>query len=179
VTTFVFGYGSLVDAIDAGGRAAHLHGYRRRWQVAMDNRVDLPGYKYYVDAATGERPEVFVAFLDLDPDPQTAVNGVVFPVDETALQALDARERNYERIEVSVDPPTGGRTFAYRGTAQARERFRRGRQSGTAVIARAYLDVVRATFDQSGPEGASAFARSTDQPPVPIRDLVRVDLPPT
>src|SRR3954452_9313466 len=79
VDQFVFGYGSLVEALDAGGRAAHLDGYRRRWQVAMDNSRDLPGYKYYVDPRTGERPRVFVAFLDLAPDPRARVNGVLFP----------------------------------------------------------------------------------------------------
>jgi gamma-glutamylcyclotransferase (GGCT)/AIG2-like uncharacterized protein YtfP len=160
VTEFVFGYGSLVDALERGGSAATLRGYRRCWQVAMDNSVDLPGYKYYVDAVTGERPDVYVTFVDLAPDPDSSVSGVVFPVNGDALDALDARERNYERREVTgrVAPPTGGCVWAYFGTSDARERYERGRSAGTAVVSRAYLDVVR------------------HDPPVPVRDLKRVDL---
>jgi dephospho-CoA kinase len=141
----------------------------------MDNSRDLPGYKYYVDRATGERPAVYVAYLDLAPDPQTTVNGVVFPVTDEQLAALDTRERNYERKEVVVDPPPGGPTYAYFGSTAARERF----AAGPTVVARAYLALVRASFDDLGPDQAKAFAGSTDPPPVPIRDLERVDLAPT
>ena len=35
------------------------------WGVAMDNRVDVPGYKPYRLRADGSRPAVFVAFLDI------------------------------------------------------------------------------------------------------------------
>src|SRR3954467_12850461 len=109
VPEYVFGYGSLVEALEAGGAPAELRGYRRRWAVAMDNTRDLPGYKYYVDPETGERPAVYVTYVDLVKDPYSAVNGVVFEARD--LAALDARERNYERREVTgdIDPPTGGR----------------------------------------------------------------------
>src|SRR3954451_14302807 len=123
VMVFVFGYGSLVEALGAGGRAARLHGYRRAWQVAMDNTKDLPGYKYYVDAQTKERPAIYVAFLDLAHDQDETVEGVVVAVTEERLTQLDARERNYRRTEVEVDPPTGGTTYAYIGTDDARARF--------------------------------------------------------
>src|ERR687894_1532691 len=43
VAQFVFGYGSL--AAGFAGRRARLHGHRRVWGVAMDNRLDIPGYK--------------------------------------------------------------------------------------------------------------------------------------
>ena len=74
---FVFGYASLVEHLP-DGFAADLKGHRRVWAVAMDNSRDLPGYKYYVDRHSGARPAVHVTFLDLEPDPATAVNGVVF-----------------------------------------------------------------------------------------------------
>lgn len=152
-----------------------LRGHRRRWQVAMDNRRDLPGYKYYVDAATGERPGVFVAFLDLAPDPAATVNGVLLPVEAGALADLDARERNYKRREVTehVDPPVEGRVWAYFGTAAARARFERGEP----VVSRAYLELVRERFAQLGPGELHRFDASTDAPPVPTRDLLRIDLP--
>src|SRR3954453_2607747 len=161
VDQFVFGYGSLVEALDARGRAAHLRGYRRVWRVAMDNTKDLPGYKYYVDADTKERPAVYVAFVDIEPaDGDANVEGVVFPVSDERLAQLDARERNYRRIEVAVDPPTGATTYAYVGTPGARARLDAGRRAGTVCVARAYLEIVA---------GSSTT--------LPVRDLERVDLP--
>jgi gamma-glutamylcyclotransferase (GGCT)/AIG2-like uncharacterized protein YtfP len=157
---FVFGYGSLVRS---GGSPARLEGHRRAWQVAMDNSVDLPGYKYYVDAHSGERPALFVTFVDLVPDPRSSVAGVVFPVDDGELEALDSRERNYERRDVTavVNPPVGGRIWAYFGTAEARKRYERGRSTNTAVVARDYWDAVGGFSGEPAP---------------PIRDLRRIDL---
>ena len=130
----------------------------------MDNTVDLPGYKYYVDATTGERPAVKVAFLDLAPAPHERVHGVVFEVDEERLRELDSRERNYERRMVVSDPPT----YAYIGTPEARERFK----TGPTVVARAYFELVQSGFERLG-------CGSSGPPPVPIRDLERVDLGPS
>jgi len=118
----VFGYGSLV----AGrGLPARLSGWSRRWGVAMDNAVDLPGYKCYVDA-DGLRPSLCVAFLDVAEDGGGAVEGVCVPVDADALARLDARERNYARDDVSGGlvaadgaPVPGGPTRAARTLARA------------------------------------------------------------
>jgi hypothetical protein len=139
----------------------------------MDNRRDLPGYKYFVDAETGKRPAVYVAFLDLTHDPATEVNGVLFPVDADGLTRLDARERNYERrdVTVAVDPAPPGPVWAYFGTTEARDRF----DQGNAVVSREYLERVRAGFEALGE--LRRFEASTDLPPVPVRELLRVDLP--
>src|SRR5687767_4290065 len=158
----VFGYGSLLEA--AGGTPRRLSGHRRRFGVAMDNRRTIPGYKYYLDAATGERPEVFVAFLDIVVDPGSAVEGLSFAVDPATLAALDDRERNYRRVEVD------GRLWAYSGLPEARERYARAVAEGSAVVARAYLKTVRAGL------AAAGLAFDTE-PEVPVRDLVRVDVP--
>jgi len=143
----------------------------------MDNTRDLPGYKHYVDPDTGERPALYVAYLDLVPDPESTVNGMVFALDVEPLKALDSRERNYERHEMSqrMEPAVEGRVWVYLGTGAARERFERGRASGTAVINRPYLDDVRDGFAQLGPGQLERFDASTDPPPVPIRTLKRID----
>src|SRR6185369_15893739 len=107
---YVFGYGSLTALADRPdgppGRDPHPRGYvtdllgrRRRWGVAADNRTALPGYKRY-RAADGSHPPVAVAFLDLAPG-EGAVNGVCLPVEPSVLAALDRRERNYARVEVT------------------------------------------------------------------------------
>ena len=51
---WVFGYGSLASL--PGAQPAVLEGHERSWGVAMDNTVELPGYKVYEDAdGTGPR----------------------------------------------------------------------------------------------------------------------------
>ena len=126
----------------------------------MDNSIDLPGYKYFVDTRTGERPEVMVAFLDLVEDPASTVNGALVPFDP----ALDPRERNYRRREIAPG------TYAYFGTPEAKRRF----ATGPTVIAREYLDHVRAGF--AAIDQLDKFDATTDLPAVPVLDLRRVDL---
>ena len=99
----VFGYGSLVAL--PGAVRSELGGHRRLWGVAMDNAVDIPGYKRYL-APDGSRPDVCVAFLDIEPDACGSVIGACFAVAD--LAALDCREHNYERVDVTdglADPP--------------------------------------------------------------------------
>ena len=170
--TFVFGYGSLLRRPD--GVPCHLLGHRRAWNVAMDNRQTIPGYKYYVDPETGERPPVHVTFLNLYPAAEGRVNGIAFPVTAEALDELDRRERNYDRIDVTrlLDVDLEGTVWTYLGSDAARERF----AAGTAVVAQDYFDAIREDFATVG--GLDAFEQSTDRLTVPLRRLTRVDLPP-
>ena len=150
---FVFGYGSLAEP--GAGRPLRLAGWRRVWGVAMDNRLTIPGYKYFLDGA-GARPAVCVAFLDVVPDPAAGVDGVVFEVAD--LDALDGRERNYRRLQVDG-------LWLYTGLEEARERF----AAGPTVVQRAYLESVRAGFAAHG----LGFG---PEPPLPVLDLERVDV---
>ena len=154
----LFAYGSLVG--ERGGEPFVLRGFARRWGVAMDNRVAIPGYKVYEDPETGARPAVDVTFLDLVRDPAASVAGAL--IDAPDLATLDRRERQYERTEVAPG------LAAYTGRPEARARAARGRAAGTAVIQRAYHDAVRAVLGDALPP-----------PDLPLRDLRRVDLPPT
>jgi gamma-glutamylcyclotransferase (GGCT)/AIG2-like uncharacterized protein YtfP len=169
---FVFGYGSL--AADVAGQRARLQGHRRVWGVAMDNRLDIPGYKSYRRSQDGSRPAVYVAFLDIVEDPGAAVDGVLLAVDDGALRALDARERNYDRIDVTAAVSRApGTVWAYRGSDAGRARLRAGLRTGSAVVDAAYLAAVRATF--------SALGIDDDVRPgagLPAVALQRVDLPP-
>jgi cation transport regulator ChaC len=181
---YIFGYGSLLgdrvngDAPNAEPMLCHLLGYRRGWNIAMDNRQTLPGYKYYIDLHDGSRPPVFVAFLNLVSHEGQAVNGIVFPVDAQELDALDERERNYERHEVTqyVTEGVGGRVWTYVGTADAEERFREGMRRGQVVVSREYMEGVLADFRAAGDDALQEFEASTDAPGCPVVDLERVDL---
>jgi hypothetical protein len=184
----VFGYGSLVALPGfVPTREAHKRGYvcdlvghRRRFGVAMDNTATIPGYKYFSDRKSGERPAVYVAFLDVAPDEGTDVNGLAFPVTGHELAALDARERNYERVEVTaaISPRPDATVWAFLGSVEGRARYEAGARAGTAVVSAEYARHVEAGFERLGPEEAARFAASTDPPPCPIRDLARVDLDP-
>jgi hypothetical protein len=174
----VFGYASLVAA-PAVARAT-LRGHRRAWGVAMDNAVAVPGYKVYA-LPDGTRPPLAVAFLDLERAAADAeVDGALLAVDAAALAALDARERQYERVEVGtwIDPSPGGPVWAYAGRAPGRARVAAGR-AGTAPIAiqRAYVELVEHAFAALGDAALSRYRASTEAPPFPLLDLTRIDLP--
>ena len=156
---WVFGYGSLVHR--AGDRM-DLPGFRRRWNVAMDNRVAIAGYKRYLDPQTGQPPPVVVTFLNLVEDGAGTVNGVVFRAD---LDVLDRRERQYVRREVQPG------LWTYVGRPEAVARY----EAGPAVVQAEYHDEVRAGFAHRGE--LERFDESTDPPAVPLVSLRRIELP--
>lgn len=174
---YVFGYGSL--AWDGRGRVhqAELRGTRRVWGVAMDNTEDVPGYKHYRCRRDGSRPEVCVAFLDLVPADGEAVNGIRLSVTSEGLAALDRRERNYRRVDVTdrLHPRPPGRTWAYVGRPESRARLRRARARSRAVVSREYREHVLRGFAALGRDALARFWRSTEPDGLPVLDLVRVD----
>lgn len=169
----VFGYGSL--SAQHGARPAWLLDHRRVWGVAMDNAVTIPGYKLYRDE-DGSRPDVCVAFLDLEPG-GAGVNGVLLDADPDRLAELDARERNYERVDVTgaiAEPPPAGRVWAYMGRAEARERLRSARATGRAVVQERYASDVEAGFAALGADQLAAYRAGTVAHGLPLRSLTRV-----
>lgn len=180
LTDHVFGYGSLAADLLDRGRVATLRGWRRVWGVAADNEHAIPGYKRYLLRADGSAPRVFVAFLDVVEDPDCAVNGLVAAVDAEQLAALDRRERNYERIDVTaaIDHPPAGRVWTYAGSAEGRARLETGLREGRVVVARDYLEAAHEAFRALGDEHHRRFLSSSDLDGLPVLDLERVDLPP-
>jgi gamma-glutamylcyclotransferase (GGCT)/AIG2-like uncharacterized protein YtfP len=172
---FVFGYGSL--ASELAGAAVVLRGYRRVWGVAMDNARDLPGYKHYRLRSDGSRPDVFVAFVDLQAQRGGTVHGRCVAVDDASLEILDRRERNYRRVDVTadVDAPPAGTVWAYLGSAPARKRFHAGRRSGSTVVSRDYLQLVRAGIAALGLGELEKFERSSGLQRLQVWDLERVE----
>jgi hypothetical protein len=175
----VFGYASLlIDMRREEEELCRLHGYRRSWNVATDNSLTLDRYKIYLDRATGEQPAVFVTFVNLVPDGEASVGGVLFAVTPGQLAELDLRERNYERRDVSgeISDTVDGPVWCYFGTAEAEARYRRGVASERAVISRAYYERVRDGFAACGAAALASFQASTEEPRVPIVELERVDV---
>jgi cation transport regulator ChaC len=187
---FIFGYGSLVSKESlirylsnhglqtTGVQYGRLTNFRRAWNVAMDNAQDIPGYKYYVDAQTGQRPSGFVSFLNIYRQPDSFVNGIIFEVPASALPELDRREQNYDRIDVTADfeGQVDGRIWAYIAKKDGLERFNEGVSSGTAMIDQYYRDDVERAFRMVGDQAHATFVATTDQPSIPVRNLRRIDI---
>ncbi|WP_445149429.1 gamma-glutamylcyclotransferase family protein [Baekduia sp. Peel2402] len=174
----VFGYASLVAL--PGTTPATLHGFRRVWGVAMDNSVAVPGYKVY-ELPDGTRPACAVAFLDLAPSPASSIDGALLPATASTLEALDARERQYERIDVTAAVPaalSGARVWTYVGREPGRARVAAGRAGDAAVvIQRSYAELVERAFASLGEDALARYRASTEPPPFPVLELSRVDLP--
>lgn len=176
-SVWLFAYGSLLAG--AGGEwlgdgvPCELVGWRRGWTVAMDNGVDVPGYKHYLDAR-GQRPAILVAFLDVLPATGSRVNGLALPVSAAQLAALDGRERNYARAEVGASiqgAVVSGTVWTYVGLPLARDRACRGAGEGRLAVSRRYWEQVRAGFARLGDDALHDFQATTDPLPGPLADL--------
>jgi hypothetical protein len=183
---WLFAYGSLVAHAPPGisrretgsGVIADLPGFRRTWGVAMDNRLSIPGYKYYLDPVTGSRPQVHVAFLDLEPCAERAVNGICLPVNAGHLDWLDRRERQYVRNDLGASfPMLPGPVWVYVGSEPGRHRRRTGDRAGTTVVAREYLASVEHAFDRLAASERRAYDRSTSATGCPVIALSRRAIP--
>lgn len=154
----------------------------------MDNWAAVNDPKHFIDRGTGERLRVRVAYLDIHESEGASVNGLAIPVDEARLVALDAREVNYERIDISdafeqvgadarassgpqgaAQPPR--RVFTYVGTEAGRERCRRGAAEGNVCVSADYLAAVRRAFADLRSDALVEFDRTTDPLLFPERDL--------
>jgi hypothetical protein len=172
---YVFGFGSLIAATDGSflpsresdtrGYVADLVGYRRCWGVAMDNARDLAHYKYYVEKGEGgleRRPEIFVAFLDIVREPDSRINGLLRPVTNAEMSLLDARERNYRRIDVTDSIERApGRVWAYEGRQEARQRRVEADAVGRLVVDAQYMRSVESGFAALGADELVQFRAST------------------
>jgi cation transport regulator ChaC len=181
---WIFGYGSLAHIENLTGFLARhrlqlgayscgeLAGFQRTWTVAMDNSQTLPRYKYYLDAATGVRPEVFVAFANIEMHHTQRVAGILFEVDQPALKIFDARERNYRRTDVTahLSVTVEGTVWTYLGIPEASARFHHGLGNKALVIDKAYAQSIESAYTRAGLAYAPALPQH-----VPVIELTRVD----
>lgn len=189
---FVFGYGSLASRAsverfldrrlhDTEFVPARLVGHRRCWNVAMNNSLDVPGYKSYTDV-DGGRPDIFVGFVGIEPANGAEVNGVLIHVSDDELRRLEHRERNYTSIDVSQgvhtdhELPARCRLVTFNPRAEARQRADAARDAGTLYATESYVQMVEEAFRSLGPDQLRAYRSSTDNPPR-VMKLSRQDVP--
>ena len=184
-SNFVFGYGSLMNVENLQKYLGHdltpdsdfifcgLRDFHRCWNIAMDNRIDLPNYKYYIEQKTGNRPEGFVTFLNIRPVQGKTIIGILFRVSDRELRNLDQRERNYQRIDVTkaIDIPIQEKAWVYIGLDEAEKRYQESLKQDNAMISQDYFDLVHNAYLSLGKEVFSNYVATTDKPRVPILNL--------
>ena len=179
-TTWVFGYGSLVspasmattigrDVTDADTAVAHLHGFGRRWNYGS---MHLRGDWHHdgVDIVQG-----LVVSLGLVAADGEHCNGVAVRVSADELAALDWRERDYERTDVSdqisFDGETPGeRVVTYVPRPSAIERYEAARDAARAGVRQTYWDLVHGAFDELGGDHLERYL-ATPPPDVPVVEM--------
>lgn len=144
----------------------------------MNNWEGGDSVKRWIDPESGERPRIRIAYLDIYEDADCAVNGLALPVDAEQLSALDAREVNYRRVDVTTAfaGDARGQVFTYVGLDAARERCRQGAEEGNAFASCSYVSEVRRAFERLSPDALAEFDRTTDPLPFPERDLFRIPI---
>ena len=187
---FVFGYGSLMNldklqeylgrdlTFGLDFKICGLRNFRRCWNVAMDNCLNLPNYKYYINVETGNRPESFITFINIRPNQGKAVGGILFRVSHQELKKLDRRERNYQRIDITnkIEEKVEGKAWVYIGLKEAEQRYEQGLKQNKGVIVQDYIDSIHYGYGLWGQEIWFNYVATTDKPRVPILNLKRYQL---
>lgn len=179
----MFGYGSLVSPESFGftlGRelqlgvdvlTAEIRDYGRRWNYGVMSRVGRS------DDLDGSVNEWTIVALGVTPAAGESVNGVVAWVADDELAALDARERNYDRVDVAdlttVDGQRslGGPIVTYVPQVAAVQWYEAARDRGDAAVERRYWDLVGGAFAALGDGQRARYLETTPAPDVPIIDM--------
>lgn len=140
-----FGYGSLVNVATHSYPAptpATLPGWRRIWRTTQLRET---------------------AFLSVERDPPSKIDGLIAQVPQADWAALDAREAAYTRIDVTTTLATPHPTVVYRVHADLID------EDAPGAILLSYLDVVvQGYLHVFGPEGVARFFASTTGWDLPV-----------
>jgi len=186
---WVFGYGSLVSPVSFGHTLrreltpgvdffeAELAGFGRRWNYGTDTVFTAVG----PDGI--ERDDwVFVA-LGLVRAEHETTNGVIGWVDDGELEALDRRERRYDRVDVTdlttlgVGVPLGAPIVTYVPRAEPIAIYESARARGVAAITTRYWDLVDDAFADLGEDRRKRYHATTPDPGLPVLAQAAVDVP--
>ena len=187
----IFGYGSLVhvehlqrylgrDLVHSNDfMFCQLKNFCRCWTAAMDNRINVPGYKYYVEKHTGHRPDGVVTFLNIRPCKGKNITGIIFNVSKEELIRLDQREQNYRKIDVTamIDAPVSEKVYAYIGLNESERRYHEGLRRQNAMISQEYYDLVYGAYASLGKDALVDYVDTTEQPQIPIVHLEKRQIP--
>lgn len=187
--TYIFGYGSLVCPDDIAVTLGHtvdviqpvtLQGWIRDWSVVVDNRLSRP--RYYQLVEDNSIPDYVVALNVRRPgegEVATNPNGVLFEVSEADLLLLDARECNYDRVDVTEDVlgAPNGVIYTYTGLPQHLMQVYAGQP---VIVPQSYAHLVTNGFATLSKEMHIQYLHSTQSATLPERAtelIYYLDLP--
>lgn len=180
-TTWVFGYGSLVDPASLGTTLqrsvtvgvdfveAELAGWGRRWNYGVGHVVG--SWRTATGALVSDGVIVALGLVASDTE---HTNGIVARVTAEELAFLDVRERDYDRVDVTDAVTTdahradGERVVTYVPRRSAIERYENARDAGRAGVRGTYWGLVDAAFAVLGPDRLERYRSSTPAPDVPV-----------
>lgn len=172
----LFGYGSLISIESLERTLGHryegpfvicaLEGWRRVWDVAMPNDT------FFTETASGRMYPEYVLYLNVRREPGTLLNGVLFVVNQSELEAFDRREWIYTREDVTSQIRgaviSGGKAYIYVGKA---DHLMSGVESPKRAAVRAsYLEILEAGFRALGAAFRGDFEASSD--PIPAHLVI-------
>lgn len=159
----LFAYGSLVNRASAAralGRrpiindivVADLVGYRLAWNSRQ---------RIYADSLGAE---IDAMFLNIEPDAQATVPGVLLAVSDEELRQVERREQGYALVDVSAAVRTAGATPSAPVTAFVSAPAAAG---GDAFLLDEYVEKVRQGWREFGADWLAKFERSLPASPLP------------
>jgi len=182
---WVFGYGSLVSPVSFGftlGRdltpgadffEADVVDYGRRWNYGVAHAVGRS------EQADGSIREWTMVALGVVASTGETVNGVIGWVEADELEALDRRERHYDRVDVTelttvrTELDLTAPIVTYVPRPRAMDHYTAARDRGEAAVSKRYWDLVDAAFADLGADRRERYLASTPPPDVPIVEMVR------
>jgi len=172
----LFGYGSLLSMPSLErtlGRTyvgpflrCALPGWRRTWDAAMPNST------FYAETADGKVYPERILYLNIRPDPQTQLSGVLFVVDPEDLANFDKREWIYRREEISDllnGVVEGGPAYVY--VCKSEHCLTAVGSPRQAAVRASYVQIVENGLSSHGNDFRSAYEQSSD--PVPQRLVIQ------
>jgi hypothetical protein len=159
----VFAYGSLLNLrsfertigrkYDALRPVCIVRGWKRCWNTAMPNEG------FYEKTVAGRLTPERIMYLNVQPSPQSELNGVLYFVTGEELKLIDARECGYDRVLVDCE---GRVSKAYLYLSQPQWICEPGKPRSWAAVRKSYLDAVAEGVDSLGPGFRADYEASTE-----------------
>ena len=171
----LFGYGSLISkqsmekdlgrSYDGDVFVCALEGWRRVWNIAMPNNRT-----FYFETPSGPFYPERIVYLNIEPDPGTSLNGTLYVIKQSDVDAFDRREWIYRRQDATSQlrniTVCGGSAYVYVGKAEYR--IPRIETPRVAAVRSSYLRHLQTGFVSLGDDFRIAFERSSDPTPLHV-----------
>lgn len=169
----VFGYGSLVNPKSLSRTLGNVHdikpallrGWRRDWSAILEN----DGAASHYVCSNGDIPK-HVAVLNIRPDSQSVVNGILIPCRDKDFDNLVDREVHYSVVDVT-DSIEDGSEYDKIYSFTAKPQFTDNENSGV-IIPKSYVDLVEEAFKTLGDNQIETYLKTTFTPSDRIRPTI-------